>query len=118
MTRPDDELDARIARVLAASRATSEAAVVARARARIAEPAAPGWIAWLSRPSGVAACAALLIVAVVWGGVMAREGAAAASDTGASSIVSDLVGDRGDLGIALPSDATTDAGSDTGTVAR
>ena len=109
-----DPVDDRLVRVLAASRATVDDAVLVRARARLAgAPEAAGPLGWLGTPAAlVTACALFVAVAGVSIAVVGSESSA----TRETTLVSALVGDDGSYG--LPTAGTTTAGgnTDSGTV--
>jgi len=93
-----DRNEARIARLLAATRAQANPAVLARARARLAaRAAAPGMLAWLGRPAALAAaCVLLLASAGVSYTLLRGEPATSSSET---SLVSSLLDDDGTYGL-------------------
>lgn len=100
----DDRFESRMARLLAASRANANPAVLARARARLAaEAAAPAWLAWFARPSALVTACALFVAALagtIWWSPPATS--TSGSDT---TLVASLLGDDGNYG--LPSSVTT-----------
>lgn len=125
MTRRDFDGEpgaARLARLIAATRATADPAVLARARARILADGAdrsrvPALALWLARPA-VLAGAGVLCALCLAGTFAISQRAGAATATGQPSLLSSLVGEE-DLG--LPIETGTAAGvatGDSGEVAR
>lgn len=99
MTR-DELQEERLARLIAASRAEANPAVLARARARIAAAErVPGVAAWLGRPAVLAGAGALFALCVAGTFVVSQRvsATAAASET---SLVSALLGED-DLGLPI-----------------
>ncbi len=111
-----DPVDERLVRILGASRAPAEPAVLARARARLTGTARlPRPIAWLGTPAAlVTACALFVAVAGVSVAIVRTESAT----TPDATLVSALIGDDGSYGLPTASGtASTATGySDTGTV--
>lgn len=83
MTREwsDEELGARIGAV----RAEPDDAALALARARLAADRLPAWCAWTTRAWALPAAAALLVVSVAGGALLARQGVLA--DRTSSAVV-------------------------------
>jgi hypothetical protein len=115
-----DPVDGRLVRILGATRAPANPAVLARARARLAESArVPGRLAWLGTPAALAAACALFVAVVCTSIAIVGTEATPARDT---TLVSALIGDDGSYG--LPTASGTASGtastateySDTGTV--
>jgi len=94
----DDRFEGRIARLISASRATANPAVLARARARIEaqESPAPAIARWLGRPAVLAGSCALFVLSTVASVAWLRADAAGTSEV---SIVSSLLGDDGTYGL-------------------
>lgn len=119
MTRrelPDESL----ARLLAASRAGANPAVLARARARLAaRAAAPRLAEWLARPAVLAGATALFAACVAGAFTVAqRQDAPAASPAAETSLLTALLGDE-DLGLPLAGDrAAGTVPGDSGQVSR
>ena len=100
--------DERIARLLGASRASADPAVLARVRSRLAErEVSVGWLAFLGRPAAlVTACTLLLVSGVLSLNVVRSERLTA--QTANASLVSALLDDDGTYGLpsaTVPSDA-------------
>lgn len=95
------ELDeARLARLLGASRAAANPAALARARARIASrAAAPGLALWLARPAVLAGAGALFVLCVTGAFVASQRPGASAPGTD-PGLVTALLGEE-DLGLPL-----------------
>jgi hypothetical protein len=97
MTR-DDLREERLARLIGASRAPADPAVLARARARIAARAAePGVVRWLARPAVLAGAGAMFVLCVAGSFAVNQRLTAASADT---SLVASVLGD-GDLGLPI-----------------
>ncbi len=97
-----DRGDERLARLLAATHAEADPAVLVRARARLRESERmPALFAWFGSPAGLV-LAALLFVSVAGLSVAWNERETTRSD--AATLVSTLVGDDDSYG--LPGDAT------------
>ncbi len=113
-----DRNDARLERLLAATRAHADPAVLTRTRARLGgRTSAPKVLAWLGRPAALAAACALFVVSAGVSFTLLRgEPATTSSDT---SLVSSLLGDDGSYGLpnATASRGATD-GADSGEVGR
>ena len=109
-----DRFEERLGRVLGASRAVADPAVLARARARLAtELAVPRPLAWLGTPAALAAACALFVAvsaASVW---FVSSDPASRSD---ASLVSALVGDDGTYGLPSASAQRATDGADSGGV--
>ena len=107
--------DAGLARLLAAGRARGDAATLRRALTRLAAPSRePAWLRWLTRPTAVAAAAAMLVVSVgagIWYGGGLSTGATTAA-YGSSASSSDLLGSL----LADAPDATNGVAGDSGWV--
>lgn len=119
MNLDDAKREARLARLLAATRAPADPMILARARARIlAERAgeAPAWLAWFANPAAVAAAAVLCVMCgaaciQVWQGA-AMNGTA---HTESATMVSALLDDDGSDGVpAVSSVAATRDPADSG----
>ncbi len=110
-----DPLDEHIARVLGAACASADPAVLARARARLAEAdAVPGPLAWLGTPAALVGACALFVAVAGASIVIVRGESAAAHDP---TLVSALIGDDGSYGLPAVSPANIATGtSDTGAV--
>ena len=91
----DHELDERLSRMLAATRAEADPAVWTRVRARIeARAALAGPLGWVMRPAALGASLALLVVAA--GVSLAIVGSeTAAIPRGSRSLVEGLLAERG-----------------------
>lgn len=118
----DDRFDERITRLLAASHACANPAVLERARARLAarEPA-NGFLAFLGRPVALASAAGLLVASVAVSLVLigsessGTTGNATIAATTNTNLVAALLDDDGTYGLpAEVSSARTDASSDAG----
>ncbi len=102
-----DANDARLERLIAATHAPADPAVLARARARVAamaEPSEPGWVRWLARPVALAASGGLLAVSLAAGGYLLRGATSTAAESANSTeavAVSDLLGDDGSYGLVF-----------------
>ncbi len=109
----DDPRDERLAKLLAASRAEADPAVLARARARLAaRERAPGVAVWLGRPAVLAGAGALFALCVAGTFVVSRQ-AATASATGETSLIATVLGED-DLGLPIElngSDAAGESGA-------
>jgi hypothetical protein len=102
--KPETLHEERLARLLGASRAPADPAVLARARARIAARASvPGVAVWLGRPAVLAGAGLLFALCLVGALSFPR---AQATTTPATGLISSLLGEE-DLGLPI---ATTDAG--------
>jgi hypothetical protein len=117
---PDEQREERLARLIGASRAEANPAVLARARARIAARAgAPGVALWLGRPAVLAGCGALFVLCLAGSFVLSRQLAASTAVTPATAdggLISSLLGDE-DLGLPIAtSDANGSAAGDSGEV--
>ncbi len=117
-----DANDERLERLIAATHAPADPAVLARARARIAVMATPGepaWVRWLARPVALAASGGLLAVSLAAGGWLLRGVTSTAQEATISTeavAVSDLLGDDGSYGLVFEASgaeqaATGDSGS-------
>jgi hypothetical protein len=105
--RHDDLRESRLARLIAATRAEANPAVLARARARIAaNEAVPGVAAWLGRPA-VLAGAGVLFVLCVAGTFML--GQPAGTTAGETSLLSTIVGEE-DLGLPIDTNGAGEPG--------
>lgn len=120
--RNEDVRESRLARLIAATRAEANPAVLARARARIlgndsAPSRLPGVAAWLGRPAVLAGAGALLVLCVA-GTFAVSQRAAENSSATETSLISALVGEE-DLGLPIASSdaASGGAGAGSGTTA-
>lgn len=105
---PDDLREERLARLIAATRAGANPAVLARARARIAaNERVPGVAAWLGRPTVLAGAGVLFALCIAGTFVVSQRVTASASE---ASLISSLVGEE-DLGLPIE---TSDAGATSG----
>lgn len=105
----DDPRDERVARLLAASRAEANPAVLARARARLAaRERAPGVVVWLGRPAALAGAGALFALCVAGTFVVARQAGTSATAT-ETSLLASVLGEE-DLGLPIDVNATGAAG--------
>lgn len=118
-----DRNDERLARLIAATRAEADPAVLMRARARIAAMVAPGepaWVRWLARPATLALSGGLLAVSVAAGGWLlsgVRTSATGTDSAAASVAVSDLLGNDGSYGLVFSDNASErTAVSDSGSI--
>lgn len=103
---PDDLREDRLARLLGATRASADPAVLARARARLAARAAePGVARWLARPAVLAGAGVLFALCVAGSFVVSGRLAARTAD---STLAAAVFGED-DLG--LPIDAANGAGA-------
>jgi hypothetical protein len=112
-----DPVDERIVRILGATGAHADPAVLLRARARLAGASElPRPLAWLGTPAAlVAACALFVAVAGVSVAIVSNESAT----THDTTLVSALIGDDGSYGLPSAGSATAPVGvTDTGTVAQ
>ena len=115
-----DPVDERLVRILGATHAPADAAVLARVRARLAaEPELPRPLAWLGTPAAVA-CACALFVAVAGVSIaLVRADSSTSRDT---TLVSALIGDDGSYGLpgtsAANAERSASGASDTGGVTR
>jgi hypothetical protein len=109
-----DRFEERLARVLAASHAPADPAVLARAlqRAAAGRPV-PGPLSWLATPAALAATAALLVVVTVGGTWIVRADSASSRET---SLVSALIGDDGSYGLPAAGANAPTANGDSGGV--
>ena len=110
-----DPANDRLVRILSASRATADDAVLTRARTRLAGARERSWLLeWFGTPAALAAaCALFVAVAGVSIAVVGSDTSSARETT----LMSALVGDDGSYG--LPAATATSAGSgpaDSGTV--
>jgi hypothetical protein len=109
----DERNDERIGRLLAASRASANPAVLARARARLAARESNiGLLAFLGRPAALATACALLVVSGVLSLAVVRSErvTTATAATTSVTLVSALLGDDGTYGVpsaATAADAST-----------
>lgn len=117
----EDRREERLSRLLAASRAAANPAVLARARARIAAndtagSRVPGVAAWLGRPAVLAGAGVLFALCVAGVFVTGQRAGTAAGET---SLLSTLVGEE-DLGLPIDTNvaatANTGAAGDSGEV--
>jgi hypothetical protein len=96
----------RLARLMSASRAAANPAVLARARARLeARPNAPRLALWLARPAVLAGAGVLFALCVAGTFVTARQQAASTTET---NLIASLIGEE-DLG--LPTGSSTTSGA-------
>jgi hypothetical protein len=109
-----DPADERLVRILGASRASADPAVLVRARARLAGAAqVPGPLAWLGTPAAlVAACALFVAVAGTSMVIVHAE----PTTTRDNTLVSALIGDDGSYGLPTVSSTAATGTSDSGTV--
>ena len=106
---PDDLREERLARLLGATRATADPAVLARARARLTARASdPGVARWLARPAVLAGAGALFVLCLAGSFVLSRQLAARTSTTTDSTLAAAVFG-ADDMG--LPIDAASGAGA-------
>ncbi|MBI5168282.1 MAG: hypothetical protein HZA61_02220 [Candidatus Eisenbacteria bacterium] len=119
----DDRFDERITRLLAASHASANPAVLERARARLAErESASGFLAFLGRPVALATAAGLLVVSIAASlAIVSSERAATAVTTATAtqasggSLVAALLDDDGTYGLpAELASSSVNAPSDAG----
>jgi hypothetical protein len=97
---PDDLREARLARLIAATRAEADPAALARARARIAAAErVPGVAAWLGRPAVLAGAGALFALCVT-GTFVVSQRVATSSAAFETSLVSAVLGED-DLGLPI-----------------
>ena len=100
----NDHDDARIARLLAATGARANPAVLARARARLADAGTePGWLAWLSKPAALVAACALLVLSI---GLSALVLSGERTTSDGTTLVASLLGDDGTDGLPVATPAT------------
>lgn len=105
----------RIAKLIRATHAPADPAVLARARARIAamtEANEPAWLRWLARPAALAASGGLLAVTLLAGGWMLRNSAVGSTESTAVSetvAIADLLGDDGSYGLAFDESGSSEA---------
>ncbi len=99
--RPDEaRREARLAKLIGATRATSDPAVLARAFARIrASERTPGIALWLARPVVLAGAGALFVACLTGTFVISRSARATAGTT-ETNLISTLVGEE-DLGLPV-----------------
>lgn len=106
----DERNDERIGRLLAASRASANPAVLARVRSRLAaRESSVGMLAFLGRPAALATACALLVVSATVSFAIVRSERQTAATT-SNSLVSALLDDDGTYGMptaATVADATT-----------
>lgn len=101
---PRDLDEARLGRLVGATRARANPAVLARARARIeARASVPGVALWLARPAVLAGAGALFVLCIA-GAFLASERASAT--TGSTTLVTALLGEE-DLGLPVAANAAT-----------
>ncbi len=112
-----DREEARIVRMLGAVHAPADPAVLARARARLAERTAelPGVLAWLGTTRALLAACAVLVVCTAASFAVLRSESASTQQT---TLMAALIGDDGSYGLPTSSaTVVTDAGvADSGTV--
>jgi len=107
--------DERIAKLIRATHAPADPAVLARARARIAamgESSEPAWVRWLARPAVLAASGGLLAVTLAAGGWMLRSAAVGLVETSGTIetvAISDLLGDDGSYGLAFDESGSSES---------
>lgn len=108
----DHSRDERLAKLLAATRAEANPAVLARARARLAaRERAPGVAVWLGRPAVLAGAGALFALCVAGTFMVARQAATAtATSTGEKSLIATVLGED-DLGLPIDVDPAGEAGA-------
>lgn len=111
----DDRFDERITRLLAASHASANPAVLERARARLAaRQSATGFLAFLGRPVALATAAGLLVVSVAVSLVLVSSetsGTATVAATTNTSLVAALLDDDGTYGLPAEVSSTSDGTS-------
>lgn len=115
----DDRFDERITRLLAASHASANPAVLERARARLAErEQATGLLAFLGRPVALASAAGLLVASVAVSLVLMSSDTTSTATVAATtntSLVAALLDDDGTYGlpaeVATASDGASGAGA-------
>lgn len=96
----DDPRDARLAKLLAASRAEANPAVLARVRARLAaRERVPSVAVWLGRPAVLAGAGALFALCVAGTFVVARQ-AGTSGATGETGLIASVLGEE-DLGLPI-----------------
>jgi len=98
----DDRREERLARLLAATRAEANPAVLARARARIAardaaRSSVPGVAAWLGRPAVLAGAGVLFALCVAGTFAVSQRASVVAAET---SLLSAILGEE-DLGLPI-----------------
>jgi len=115
----DDPRDERLVRLLAATRAEANPAVLARARARLAaRERAPGLAVWLGRPAVLAGAGALFALCVAGAFAVSREAATPAATATETSLLASVLGED-DLGLPIEANglgATDGAAGDSGGV--
>ncbi len=108
----DDRFDERITRLLAASHASANPAVLERARARLAaRQSATGFLAFLGRPVALATAAGLLVVSASVSLMVLRSdnsSTATVAATTNTSLVAALLDDDGTYGLPAEVSATSD----------
>lgn len=109
---PDNPREERLARLIAATRAKADPAVLARARARIAardsaRSRAPGLALWLARPATLAGAGALFALCVAGAFALGSRTTVAASET---SLISAVYGEE-DLGLPIDESAAATNGA-------
>lgn len=103
--------DERLFRLIAATRAGANPAVLARARARLAaRPNAPRLALWLARPAVLAGAGALFVLCVAGALAASQRTATSASGTG---LITALLGEE-DLGLPIATGVTARPGSAAG----
>ena len=111
---PHDWDDAKLGRLIGASRASSPSGTLARVRERLAlRTASPRWVAWFARPAALGLSAVLLVLSVVAGNALLRDDRLRDDDT---LLVTAMLGDDGSLGLAGPVSATGSDVADSGGV--
>lgn len=112
----DERDDERLAKLIGARRAVANPAVLARARARIAErAAAPGVAVWLAKPAVLAGAGVLFVLCVTGALTISQPPVSSAGET---AILASLLGEE-DLGLPIDtnvSDAPGAAAGDSGEV--
>jgi hypothetical protein len=112
----DPQGEARVARLLAASRADADPALLARALARLdAAASEPAWFAWLARPAALAAACGMLALSLSWAwwSVRAPASDAVAEAASPGEWYATLLGDDGSLGLGTL-EAGPASGADSG----
>jgi len=103
--------DERLSRLIGATRAAADPAVLARARARLAaRPNAPRLALWLARPAVLAGAGALFALCVAGALAVAQRPVAT---TSATTLASALLGEE-DLGLPVANGTTVRSGSTAG----
>jgi hypothetical protein len=111
----DDRFDERITRLLSASHASANPAVLERARARLAaRQSATGFLAFLGRPVALATAAGLLVVSAAVSLMVLRSdnsSTATIAATTNTSLVAALLDDDGTYGLPAEVASASDGAS-------